>query len=121
MFIRSCTLIHFLGALTKRRLSSLTVESSLINHRYARIVGRIFENPNLVQRRTAQKLLGWITFSKRPMKWHEIQGATSINTQQRIVDFEGRQMPDHVRDICGSLVEVLPGDLVQLVHKTARE
>jgi hypothetical protein len=90
-------------------------------HRYARIAGRIFKNPNEVQRETAQRLLGWITFSKRPLKWHEIQGATSIDTQERTVNFADRQMPDHVRDICGSLVEVLPGNRIQLVHKTARE
>ncbi|KAH8800405.1 hypothetical protein F5884DRAFT_863111 [Xylogone sp. PMI_703] len=87
---------------------------------YARIVNKILRNPNPVQRQTARKLLGWITFSKRPMKWHEIQGATSINIAQREVNFEGRHMPDHIRDICGSLVEVLPGDRVQLVHTTAR-
>jgi len=93
----------------------------LTTRRYARIVDRIFKNPSIVQRQTAQKLLGWITFSKRPMKWHEIQGATSIDIQQRVVNFEGRQMPDHIRDICGSLVEVLPGNRVQLVHTTARQ
>lgn len=89
--------------------------------RYARIVDRIFGNPNHVQRQIAQKLLGRITFSKRPMKWHEIQGATSIDIQQRVVNFAGRQMPDHIRDICGSLVEILPGNRVQLVHTTARQ
>jgi hypothetical protein len=89
--------------------------------RYARIVDRIFTNPSLVQRETAKKVLGWIAFSKRPLKWHEIQGATCIDLQQRVVNFEGRQMPGHIRDICGSLVEILPGDRVQLVHTTARQ
>ncbi|KAF8852553.1 hypothetical protein BDZ45DRAFT_807386 [Acephala macrosclerotiorum] len=88
---------------------------------YERIVSRIMRNPNLVQRKTARKLLGWVAFSKRPLKWHEIQGATSIDLQNRNVNFQIRQMPLNVRDICGSLVEILPGDRVQLVHKTARE
>lgn len=69
---------------------------------------------------TARKLIGWITFAKRPLKWHEIQGATSIDVERGLVNFEGRQLPDDVRDICGSLVEILPGDRVQLVHTTAR-
>lgn len=81
---------------------------------------RIYHNPNLSQQRTARKLIGWITFAKRPLKWHEIQGATSIDVENGLVNFEGRQLPDHVRDICGSLVEILPGDRVQLVHTTAR-
>jgi hypothetical protein len=89
--------------------------------RYARIVDRIFTDPSLVQRETAKKVLGWITFSKRPLKWHEIQGATCIDLQQRAANFEGHRMPGHIRDICGSLVEILPGDRVQLVHTTARQ
>ncbi|KAE9372535.1 hypothetical protein N431DRAFT_536388 [Stipitochalara longipes BDJ] len=88
---------------------------------YARIASRIFENPNLARRKTAQKLLGWISFSKRPLKWHEIQGATSIDTQDRNVNFGVRHMHDDVRDICGSLIDILPGNRVQLVHKTARD
>jgi hypothetical protein len=87
--------------------------------RYSRIVKRIYNNPSPVKQRTARKLLGWITVAKRPMKWHEIQGATSIDVKQSLVNFGGRQLPDHIRDICGSLIEILPGDRVQLVHTTA--
>jgi hypothetical protein len=87
---------------------------------YARIVKRIFTNPNLAQQRTAKKLVGWITFAKRPLKWQEIQGAASIDVDQGVVNFCGRQLPDDIRQMCGSLVEVLPGDRVQLVHTTAR-
>jgi hypothetical protein len=65
-------------------------------------------------------LLGWIACSKRPLKWHEIQGAVSVNVQDQSVDFENRQLCTHVRDICGSLIDVLPGDRVQLVHGTAK-
>jgi hypothetical protein len=89
--------------------------------RYARIVKRIFNNPNLAQRRTAKKLIGWIAFAKRPLKWHEIQGATSIDVENCLVNFEGRELPEHKKNICGSLVEILSGDRVQLVHITARQ
>src|SRR6187402_1187030 len=92
MFIRSCTLILSPEDLTKRKFFTFTLKPNFNTYRYARIAGRIFQNPNLAQRRTAQKLLGWISFSKRPLKWHEIQGATSIDIQDRTVNFEGRQM-----------------------------
>src|SRR6266536_1666431 len=95
MFTRSCMLTPFLEALTKRMYSGSTAEFKLIVCIYARIVDSIFKNPNHAQRQTAQKLLGWITFSKRPMKLQEIQGAASISIPQRTVNFEGRQMPDH--------------------------
>ncbi len=88
--------------------------------RYARIVARVYRNPNLVERATAQRLLGWITCSKRSFKWHEIQAAVSINIQDQSVDVENRGLRTHVKDICGSLIDVLPGDRVQLVHGTAK-
>jgi hypothetical protein len=108
-------------ALTKRTFNAANRIPILTGHSYARIVSRIFENPNLEQRQTAQQLLGWITCAKRSLKWQEIQGAVSIDVKQRVVNFEGRQLPDHIREICGTLVDILPGNRIQLVHKTARQ
>lgn len=88
--------------------------------RYSRIVARVYENPNIGEREMAQKLLGWIACSRRSMKWHEIQGAASINIKEHIVDFENRQLRTHVKDICGSLIDIVPGDRVKLVHGTAK-
>jgi len=114
--------MYFLKASTKRMYPKLpTGQQTLMVHSYARIVDRIFNNPIHSQQQTAKRLLGWITFSKRPLKWHEIQSASSIDIEYRVVNFEGRQTPDHIRDICGSLVEILPGNRVQLVHATARQ
>lgn len=87
---------------------------------YARIVARVYQNPNLVERETAQRLLGWITCSKRSFKWHELQAAVSMDTQEQTLDFENRGLRTHVKDICGSLIDVIPGDRVQLVHGTAK-
>ncbi|KAJ8062489.1 hypothetical protein OCU04_009019 [Sclerotinia nivalis] len=87
---------------------------------YLRIATRIYQNPNDSERRTAEKLLGWITCAKRPMRWHEIQGAVAIDIVNEEFNFDGRRLRTHVADICGSLVEVLPGDRVQLVHVTAK-
>ncbi len=95
-------------------------EDLIFQYRYARIVIRIYENPNIGEQETARRLLGWMASSKRALKWHEIQGAISMNTTDQTVDFENRKLCTHVRDICGSLIEVLPGDRVQLVHGTAK-
>ena len=89
-------------------------------HRYGRVVHRIFNNPNPAERRVAQRLLGWMVCAKRPMKWHEIQGAISINLQKKLVDFDARRLRVDARDLCGSLLEVHSGDRVDLVHRTAR-
>jgi hypothetical protein len=91
-----------------------------MERRYLRIVTRIYQNPNEDERETTQKLLGWISCSKRPLKWHEIQGAVSIDIEDQSIDFDGRRLCTNIRDLCGSLIDVLPGDTVQLVHGTAR-
>ncbi|KAF7947217.1 uncharacterized protein EAE97_004466 [Botrytis byssoidea] len=87
---------------------------------YSRIVCRVYQNPNESERATAGRLLGWISCAKRPMRWHEMQAAVSINMDDEDVNFEDRQLRAHIQDLCGSLVEVLPGDRVQLVHSTAK-
>ncbi|TGO44699.1 hypothetical protein BCON_0473g00060 [Botryotinia convoluta] len=87
---------------------------------YSRIVSLVYQNPNELERATAEKLLGWISCAKRPMRWPEIQAAVSINIDDEDVNFEDRQLRAHIQDLCGSLVEVLPGDRVQLVHSTAK-
>ena len=78
------------------------------------------KNPNTAEREQAQKLLSWIVCSKRPLKWHEIQGAMSIDILEESIDFDARQLRIQARDLCGSLVEVYPGDRVEFVHNTAR-
>lgn len=83
-------------------------------------MNRILTNPKDGEREITQKLLGWIVSAKRPLKWHEIQGAVSINTKDKSVDFDTGHLAIDIRDLCGSLVDVLPGDRVQLVHETAK-
>ena len=95
-------------------------ELELICGRYGRIVKRVYENPNEAERLEAKKLLGWVICAKRPLKWHKIQGAISIDTHAEVVNFDDRQLRVHVKDLCGSLVDILPGDRVELVHGTAK-
>ena len=44
----------------------------------------------------------------------------SINAEEQAVDLNRRLCTD-VKDLCGSLIDVLPGDRVQLVHGTAKK
>jgi L-amino acid N-acyltransferase YncA len=88
--------------------------------RYERIITRIATIPNAKERAVAQKLLGWMVCAKRPLKWHEIQGAISTDTVHQTIHFDERRLRIHVRDLCGSLIDVLPGDRVELVHWTAK-
>lgn len=81
---------------------------------------RIEGNPNPSEWKVARKLLGWMICATRPLKWHEIQGACSTDLDDQTVDFDERKLRTHIRDLCGSLIEILPGDRVELVHNTAK-
>lgn len=87
---------------------------------YERIMNRIKQNTTPEEWKIAQKLLGWMVCVRRSLKWHEIQGAYSIDPGEQIIDFNDRKLRIHIRDLCGSLVQVLPGDRVELVHSTAK-
>jgi len=69
----------------------------------------------------AKQLLGLLVCAKRSLKWTEIQGAISIDLDTKIVDFDGRCFRADSKDLCGSLVEVRPGGIVELVHMTAKQ
>ncbi|KAF2096252.1 C2H2 domain-containing protein [Rhizodiscina lignyota] len=55
-----------------------------------------------------------------PLKCLEIQAAISIEPDRDTIDFESRKLRSHIHELCGSLVSILPGDRVELVHITAR-
>jgi hypothetical protein len=88
--------------------------------RYGRIVERIERNENVAERDQALTLLGWVVTAKRPLTWPEIQGAVSIDIEDQIVDFDERSLVVDIGALCGSLVEKLPGDRIELVHTSAR-
>ncbi|KAE8448004.1 hypothetical protein EG329_009927 [Mollisiaceae sp. DMI_Dod_QoI] len=87
---------------------------------YGRIVERIEQNENAAARDQALLLLGWVVTAKRPLTWPEIQGAISIDIEDQSVDFEERSLVEDIGALCGSLVERLPGDRVELIHTSAR-
>lgn len=81
---------------------------------------RIARNSDPAEWEIVQKLLGWMICAKRPLKWGEIQGAVSIDPVEQTVEFDDRKLRVHIQDLCGSLVQALPGDRVELVHHTAK-
>jgi hypothetical protein len=83
-------------------------------------VERIERNENVAERDQAFTLLGWVVTAKRPLTWPEIQGAVSIDIEDQIVDFDERSLVVDIGALCGSLVEKLPGDRIELVHTSAR-
>lgn len=94
---------------------------ALTNFSYDRILRRISNDLDSNAITHAKKILGWMTCARRPLKWHEIQGALSVDTTDRTVDFVQRQSRTHIREICGSLISNLSGDRLELVHVTAKE
>lgn len=88
---------------------------------YDRILKRISKVLDSHAVAHAKKILGWMTCARRPLKWHEIQGALSVNTTHRMVDFAGRRSRIHIREICGSLVSNLSGDRLELIHISAKD
>lgn len=99
-----------------------------INYRYERIVKRIFTNPQTAERESAKSILEWVVCAKRPLRFNELQATFSINLDEEVIDFESRCLrpnsPDQchfvVKSLCGSLVEVLKGNVIHLVHDTAK-
>jgi hypothetical protein len=83
-------------------------------------MSRIRQNTTAEEWKITQKLLGWMVCARRPLKWPEIQGAVSIEPVGQTVKFDDRKLRIHIRDLCGSLIQVLPGDRVELVHSTAK-
>lgn len=69
----------------------------------------------------AVKLLGWMACARRPMRWHEIQAAASIDPVDQSLRFDLKKFRDHAQDICGALILELPGKRLTLVHSTARQ
>ncbi|OCL10848.1 hypothetical protein AOQ84DRAFT_425849, partial [Glonium stellatum] len=88
---------------------------------YDRLADRILKSGDVLMREAAERILGWIVYAKRPLRWHEIQGAISVNLDNQDMEFESRKLRVDAKRLCGSLVDYHHSDdTVQLVHLTAR-
>lgn len=52
--------------------------------------------------------------------WREIQGAVSIDLDEKKVDFEGRQLRIDPKLLCESLVDYSLDGRIQFAHQTVR-
>lgn len=69
----------------------------------------------------ARLLLGWLVCAHRPLKWHEIQAILSFDPVEGVVDFDYRMIRrNNISNFLGSLVQVLPGNNIRLIHSTAK-
>ncbi|KAF3403455.1 hypothetical protein F1880_009527 [Penicillium rolfsii] len=96
---------------------------SELNEAYTRIMERLEQDLSKEQLEYTRLLLGWLVCSKRPLKWTEIQVALSIDLHSVAISYEldtDLKLRDDVQELCGSLVQVLKGNRVELVHSTAR-
>ncbi|KAL7942558.1 hypothetical protein V8C42DRAFT_331337 [Trichoderma barbatum] len=68
----------------------------------------------------AKLLLGWLVCAKRPLKWHEMQSILSYVPTEQKVDFDNKMLRQDSNKYLGSLVHVLEGGHIRIVHSTAR-
>ncbi|KAF9878015.1 hypothetical protein CkaCkLH20_04591 [Colletotrichum karsti] len=70
---------------------------------------------------SAKQLLSWLICAHRTLKWHEIQAILSFDLKTEIIDFNLKMIRVEVNEFLGSLVQVLPGDNIRLIHNSAKE
>ena len=87
---------------------------------YGRIVRRILDVQS-TQQADARQLLGLLACTKRPLRWHEIQGAVSIDLDLKSCDFNENSFRVGAKELCGSIVEIRSDGTVELVHITAKQ
>ncbi|KAI1647683.1 uncharacterized protein F4817DRAFT_336508 [Daldinia loculata] len=87
---------------------------------YGRNLYRIKTNSNKSKADVARRILLLMVCARRPLRWRELQAAISISPDDLALDIARRLPQDSdVTEMCGSLVEVLPGDRVEFIHITA--
>ncbi|KAF5663728.1 early growth response 1-B [Fusarium heterosporum] len=65
-------------------------------------------------------LFGWLVCAKRQLTWHEMQAILCFDQVEFNLDLEGNMMRHDIEHYLGSIVHVLDGEYIRLVHSTAR-
>ncbi|KAB5535360.1 hypothetical protein GE09DRAFT_358884 [Coniochaeta sp. 2T2.1] len=71
----------------------------------------------------AKTIFGWLACAKRPLKWHELQAAMSITVDERgntSFSYRMGKTAMEIQEMCGSLIQVLPGNRIEFIHQTAK-
>ncbi|KAK0111063.1 hypothetical protein ONS95_001443 [Cadophora gregata] len=87
---------------------------------YERIIKRLHDTLSPAQWKSTRKLMGWLVCAKRPLRWREVQAAFSMDAGTQTFDFDKRRLSNSIQHYCGSLIQVLSGDCIELVHTTAK-
>ncbi|KAK4220734.1 hypothetical protein QBC38DRAFT_493568 [Podospora fimiseda] len=88
---------------------------------FQRIFDRIFGTDSEVTHEVTKKLLGWISYAKRPLRWHEIQAAISLNLEDGTINNENLRSVNSAKEHCQSFVEEHPDQTVAFVHPTVKD
>ncbi|KAI0894308.1 hypothetical protein F4806DRAFT_503618 [Annulohypoxylon nitens] len=88
---------------------------------YERIVRRVLDHSMESKPEITKRILSWISYSKRPLRWHEIQAVQSIDLEEPSINNENLRLVSGSKDVCSSLVEVYPDQTIQLVHPTLKK
>ncbi|KAJ4267531.1 hypothetical protein NW762_003638 [Fusarium torreyae] len=70
--------------------------------------------------RRSKLLFGWLVCAKRPLRWHEMQAILCFDREELKVDFENKMLRQEMEHYLGSIVHVLDGGHIRLIHTTAR-
>ncbi|KAK3361668.1 hypothetical protein B0T24DRAFT_585417 [Lasiosphaeria ovina] len=108
-----------------RTLKAELKETSLpatLEEAYRKVIERLRQNLHPNQWAEARKIFGWLAGAKRPLKWHELQAALSIEVDdvgRGTLDYRHNRLRLEIREICGSLVQVLQ-NRIEFIHSTTR-
>lgn len=92
-----------------------------MNDSYHGAFARIKNTLDSVQWSKVMKLFKWMTYSKRPLKWHELQAVMAMTEGCHGFDFENKQLLAYVTDLCESLVHVVAGDRIEFAHSSVKK
>ncbi|KAM0352349.1 hypothetical protein ACHAPU_002014 [Fusarium lateritium] len=64
-------------------------------------------------------LFGWLVCAKRQLTWHEMQAILCFDQVEFKIDLENNMMRHEIEHYLGSIIHLLDGGYIRLVHSTA--
>lgn len=89
-------------------------------YRYDRIMQRMIDSRTEARKREVHKVLAWVVCAPRPLRWREVQAATSIDLDRERVNMN-RKLLETPKGLLAAFIEVQDNGMVELVHETARK
>ncbi|KAI9931980.1 hypothetical protein AWENTII_010289 [Aspergillus wentii] len=102
-------------------LRHLPSGSDAYDHAYDQLLGRI-ESQSTNFKELANRVLIWMTFSRRPLNTVELQHALAVEMECNSLDEDNISPLDLIISVCAGLVAVdKESDVIRLVHYTTHE